>query len=393
MLLAAAVGLAVFGLALTVALRVFFPIFDLPAPAGPYGIGTVTYHWVDASRREVFVSDPAVHRELMVQVWYPAKTESSARREPYIDDPAMLVPLAHLLHLPGFVFRHLKRVRTNAVEAAPVEVGLPAFPLLVCSHGRGGYRQEDTWLVEELVSQGYIVAAIDHPYAASGVGFPDGRRAMFDARMCDRRFAGSKIPYLAQDASFALNELTAVDGADPHGMLTGHIDTSRVGIFGLSLGGEISAQAALEDERIRACMVIDAWMPPEVLCRGLCQPTMFLTRDAETMEREGWSAADASETLTTMRAVYDTLPAAGYFVQVRGMFHQDFSDAPLLSPLTSVLGLTGPIEPKRAHDILTAYSLAFFDSALKGQARPLLDTSSSRYPEVRAEARTSVGAL
>jgi hypothetical protein len=353
----------------------------------------VTYHWVDASRREIFVSDPAVRRELMVQVWYPAKTESSARRAPYIDDPTTLVPLAHLLHLPGCVFRHLKRVRTNAVEAAPVVVGPSAFPLLICSHGRGGYRQEDTWLVEELVSQGYIVAAIGHPYAASGVGFPDGRRAMFDARMRDREFVGSKIPYLAQDASFALDKLIAANGADPRGILAGRIDTSRVGIFGLSLGGEVSAQAALEDERIRACLVMDVWMPAEVVSRGLCQPTMFLTRDAETMELEGWSAADVSETLTTMRAVYETLPAAGYFVVVHGMFHQDFSDAPLLSPLTSLLGLTGPIERQRAHDILTAYSLAFFDSMLKGRQTSLLDASSPCYPEVEVEARTSPAAL
>jgi hypothetical protein len=57
--------------------------------------------------------------------------------------------------------------------------------VLIFSHGRGGYRQHNTMQVEELVSHGYIVAAIDHPYAATGVVFPDGRIAAFDPRMFD----------------------------------------------------------------------------------------------------------------------------------------------------------------------------------------------------------------
>ena len=43
------------------------PAFVFPPPSGPYGIGTVTYHWVDTERREVFSSRPDDRRELMVQ--------------------------------------------------------------------------------------------------------------------------------------------------------------------------------------------------------------------------------------------------------------------------------------------------------------------------------------
>ena len=387
-----AIGLGVLCLALWAAQRIIFPVFDFPAPAGLFAIGTVTYHWVDTARREAFVSDSPERRELMVQVWYPARTDESAPRTVYVDDPSLLLPLAHLLHLPGFVFRHLKRIHTNAVEAAPVAAGQPAFPLVICSHGRGGYRQEDTWLVEELVSHGYIVAAIDHPFAASGVRFPDGRRVMYDARMNERGFLDSKISFLAQDVSFTLNQLESINRSDTHDdLLTGHIDTGRTAVLGLSLGGMVGAQAAVCDERIKACLVMDVRVPEEVLRDGLRQPAMFLTRDPETMRLEGWTEADAGETLTTMRAAFHTLPGTGYFVQVAGMFHQDFSDAPLLSPLTSVLGLTGPIGHRRAHEITAGYSLAFFDSELKGRLEPLLKGASPRYPEVQVETRAHPG--
>ena len=55
------------------------PIFHFPKPTGSYAIGTVTYHWVDLSRPELFTTDPNDHRELMAQVWYPAKNEPRRR--------------------------------------------------------------------------------------------------------------------------------------------------------------------------------------------------------------------------------------------------------------------------------------------------------------------------
>lgn len=82
-----------------------------------------------------------------------------------------------------------------------------------------------------------------------------------------------------------------------------------------------------------------------------------------------------------MQAVYEKLPGDGYFVQVPGMFHTDFSDAPLLSPLTRAIGLTGPIDPARAHAITSKYTLEFFDRYLSNKPAPLLDGKID-FPEV-----------
>ncbi|MEU8241109.1 hypothetical protein AB0C07_22930 [Actinoplanes missouriensis] len=50
-------------LVMSVALPVVVPVSQFPAPSGRYGIGTVTYHWVDQSRPELFTADPADQRE------------------------------------------------------------------------------------------------------------------------------------------------------------------------------------------------------------------------------------------------------------------------------------------------------------------------------------------
>ena len=100
----AGVGLGLGGLALAIpaVLRIVLPVFHFPRPSGPYQIGTVTYHRVDAGRHEIFSADPNAHRELMVQVWYPAKEDLSSARAPYVQDADALSPaLARVLHLPG----------------------------------------------------------------------------------------------------------------------------------------------------------------------------------------------------------------------------------------------------------------------------------------------------
>src|SRR5215204_6804576 len=53
-----AVGLGVLGLTISIVLPIMLPVFRSPHPSGPYEIGTLTYHWKDADRPEVFTADP-----------------------------------------------------------------------------------------------------------------------------------------------------------------------------------------------------------------------------------------------------------------------------------------------------------------------------------------------
>src|SRR6266540_2363280 len=403
-----AVGLGVLGLAISTALPIILPVFRFPKPSGPYEIGTLTYHWVDADRPEVFTDNLDDRRELMVQIWYPAEGNPSSPRAPYIPDADVVArAVARFLKLPEFTFGSWKYSTTNAIASAPVADDQPSYPVLILLVGLGGYRQVQTFQVEELASHGYIVAAIDQPYAATVVVFPDGRQAAYDTRMepphrqagydpntapAHSAFADAHIPYLAQDALFTLDQLAALNQADPNGILTGRLDLARAGLFGHSLGGIVGGEVCRVEPRLRACLLEDAYMRADVVRGGLRQPTMFITRDADTMRLErrrsgGWSEAAIREHLITMRAVYERLPSDGYYVQVPGAFHVDMTDAPLLSPLATRLGLSGPIGGQRAHRIINAYSLAFFDRHLKSQPAPLLDGPAKQYPDVLFQTR------
>lgn len=233
------------------------------------------------------------------------------------------------------------------------------------------------------------------------MAFPDGRLVTLDARLlpgprggfpADRQFLDDvAVPFLAGDVRFTLDRLAALNQADPNGVLTGRLDLRRAGMFGPSLGGLVGAEACRVDPRLRAFLAMDVHMPASVVQAGLEQPTLFISREARWMELEGWNREAIAETQTTLRAVYEELPGDGYLVLVPGMFHLDFSDAPLYSPVTRWLGLTGPIDAHRASRILDAYTLAFFDRHLKGLPARLLDGASQEFPEVSFRTRRPAG--
>lgn len=371
-------------------------VSTFPPPTGPYAIGTVTYHWVDEDRPEISAADADARRELMVQVWYPAKETPASPRAPYIPEADAVAPaLARFLGVSGSTFDPLKDVTTNAVALAPIADDKHAFPVLIMLVGiMGSYRQIQTFQVEELASHGYVVVALDQPYVVAMVVFPDGRQAAYDDRWDPPHsaFMDAHIQYLAHDVIFTLDQVASLDRADPNDILTGRLDLERIGVVGHSLGAVVGSEACHLDGRPRAALLEDAFMPSDVVHAGLNLPTMFITRDADSMRFErrtagGWPESDIRETLDTMRSVYERLPRDGYYLQVPGMFHLDMTDAPFFSSLVSWRGFTGPIGGDRAHQIINAYSVAFFDRHLRAQPSPLLEGPSERFPEVLFESR------
>jgi len=407
-ILSTGAGMVVF--IVSIVLPILMPVFHFAQPTGPYGIGTVIYHWVDTSRPELFTPDPNDHRELMAQVWYPAKPEPSGPHALYIQDgDAVTLAMAHLLRFPDFLFTHFKYVTTNAVASAPIADNFSSYPVLIYLTGLDGFRAVSTFQIEALVSHGYIVVGLDQPGAVAMARFPDGRqisgwkKAEIDPLIMQsvepqpnapalygKALPDGIIPYFAQDVTFALDQLSAVNISDPEHILTCRLDLGHAGTFGISLGGMTAGEACLKEPRLKACLIMDVWMTADVVRSGLQQPTMFITRDADTMRLErqrsgGWTEKDIALTLTTMRAVFERLPGDGDYLQIPTMFHLNFTDFPYWLPITSQLGLTGPIDGQRGFDILNAYSLAFFDRYLKSQPSPLLDGPSKQFPEVILE--------
>ncbi len=408
-----AICLATVALPIMIIPSIIFPVFRFPHPTGRYEIGTLVYDWVDENRPEIFTVNPNDRRELVVQIWYPAKTGPSSPKTPYIQNAdIVMAAFSKILHRPEFVFRNFKYVTTNATASVAIADTESSSPVLLFLEGAAGFRQMNNFQVEELVSQGYVVAAIDQPGTAAAVVFRDGHQidgvpveqmqalirpsymggenkaALNDNELTDT----SIITYLTQDAIFVLNQLAELNRNDPNNILTGRLDMQRVGAFGISLGGIVVGETCRLESRLKACLMMDAPMPTDVVQFGLSRPSMWMTRGADTMRLEakrsgGWPENEITAHLTSMRAAYVGNKEDSYFVQLPGAFHSNFTDVPLWSPLAQWLGITGPMDGARAHQIINTFSIAFFNKHLKNLQADQLDTPSTRYPEIVLEKR------
>ena len=119
---------------------------------------------------------------------------------------------------------------------------------------------------------------------------------------------------------------------------------------------------------------------------------MIIGRDADVMRAErsragGWPESEITHTIDSQRALFEHNRADAYYVTMNGMFHVNWTDAPIWSPIVRWIGLAGPIDPYRGFAETNSYTLAFFDRYLKGKPSPLLNETPGRQPDARLEVR------
>ena len=125
------------------------------------------------------------------------------------------------------------------------EGDLTSRPLLIYSHGFTGEHVESSHLVEHLVRNGYVVAAVDFPLSS--------------------RRSPVKIPQLLDianqpgDVSAVIDHLLTLNN-DPKSVLHQRIDPNKIGSVGLSLGGLTTALVSfhpdLKDQRITSAVMM-----------------------------------------------------------------------------------------------------------------------------------------
>ena len=120
-----------------------------------------------------------------------------------------------------------------------------AHPLLVLSHGFGGYHRDSTHLAKYLASNGYVVASVDFPL--SSMRTPAEVPQLVDVvnQPGDVSAIIDHVLGLADDSTSDLHQ---------------RIDPEKVGVLGLSLGGLTTALVSfhpdLKDQRVKAAVMM-----------------------------------------------------------------------------------------------------------------------------------------
>ena len=376
-------SVAVLGLLTSGFLGWAFPVPDLPAPTGTSKVGTSVIYFKDENREEIYTDLAGDRREIMAQIWYPAAPAADARPMRWLSNAPVIGPaIADWVRLPDFLFDHINLINSNSYLDAPIS-GAGVFPVLLYSHGWGGFRQINQNQIEQLASLGYVVVAVDHTYGAMVTEMPDGRVLMNNRAILtpssapdsEARFARLVNVY-AQDLRFTLDQLERANtGEGPFGKrFAGRLDLGRIGLFGHSTGGAAVFQACGQDSRCRAVIGQDpvtTGVDATITSRGLTQPSLsFFSKDY-------LDSPSDKRTVSMLQAG----KSDGFRIGIPTAAHYDFVLTPFFSPLAATIGLKGPIPSDRVVGLIDAYQEAFFDEYLRGKPSTLLTGASKPYPE------------
>ncbi|WP_156757792.1 alpha/beta hydrolase family protein [Actinokineospora pegani] len=329
----------------------------LPHPTGHSAVGRHTHQLVDLSRTDPWVPESGPRR-LMVTLFYPA-VPGSGRPAAYLaqDEAKAVVDNAGIGDaLPG---PELAATRVWSRENA---LPLPGRrPLVLLSPGFGAPRQTLTGLAEDLASNGYVVAAVDHAYESLATRFAEGVLPCAACDLIDQVGPVRVGDNRGVDLGFVLDRLRHLPW----------VDRTRVAAVGHSMGGLASATVMRLDPRVRAGVNLDG---PVLPAEGVGDRP-YLLFGTESAHSPG-SVADPS-----WDAAWPELTGWKRWLTAAGADHFSFTD---LNLLTQQGGLFPemPLTGARSLELTRAYTRAFLDQHLRGGPPGVFDGPTADNPEI-----------
>lgn len=353
---------------------------SLPKPTGKYFVGVTYLSFVDNERKELFDNNQEKNREITVKTWYPSDTVSDF--EPYLLKSESEFAVKYLQFPEIF-----KTLKTNSSRDVPLSSKESKYPVLIFSHGWGEHYSQNSVLMEELASHGYIVFSISHHYECKFSSFPDGRFIYIDmnsgrlqkimGEMANPEVLAvlQKFPdagndeerlqvfkdmeralpmgltesskYWAEDISFFIDQLNGLNNENK--FFKNKLNLDEIGVFGMSLGGFASNEASMLDNRVRACVNMDGGFHGLITKSEIKIPTMFLNSNRYL----GYG------NIFTKRSEMDC-----YSFTVKNSDHMNFTDYSIYH-VPAAEPLLGSIEGSKVTEIMNIMVLNFFDKYLK----------------------------
>jgi dienelactone hydrolase len=358
---------------------VLVPLESIEPPTGKYDIGTQVYFWTDKSRGEVYTTDPSDYRELMVQIWYPAKGGENYQKAPHVTFPERAISsIARTAGLPSSFGKHGTQLTSNSVFGL-LPIQNKKFPLILFSHGDGGLLTQNTSQVEELVSNGYIVIACNHTYNASitfdkkGNSIPYKQNVSWNeqAQYHKKYYTNLLINYRYQDLAFLLKVLKQNQFDDGSvNPFKNNINFEKVGAMGHSMGGGTTYIAMLKNNQIKAGVALDGWffgLLEEDAKTNTKKPFLHLGQEQfldSGIEGDINFSKDGKRNFEIYNTILETNEES-YGVYIKNSLHYSYTDMKLIynqdAPLALPLDSLGEVDKNIVDDVVDKTILDFFN--------------------------------
>ena len=400
----------------------------LQKPSGNYPIGFQHTSLVDNSRTIELPRIGNVPRELPLMIWYPAATVEGCEPKHYQPEKAFQLnydlndgmigslpwPLSWFFQR---IFRkiHYADILTNAYLNAPLIQTPEKLPVLIFFEGYTSFMTQNTILLEELASHGYVVISVGVPQE-SVTEYPDGRITGVEPWILKemmkkdnlltkklltalRSFPKTGMAQLvestrllyaptAKDANGGMLAYTefvhqrmknvwyadllyTLDHLDALKTFKNRLDSGKIGVLGMSMGGGLASCAAYyKTPGVAATLSLDGCHYGMPYDAKLEIPHMIL---------HGYN---------TSRLLFERMEKDAYSVKVADTEHLDYMDQTLLEPVYRELGFTGKkVNPDVMLQVMNTYALAFFDQYVRGIDGSAVLKGAPRFNNVVVEAK------
>ncbi len=343
------------------------PEVPIPAPTGPFAIGT--------TQQTLAVSETRI---LTLDIWYPASSTAGYPVAPYAEK-RLNEALSRQFRMPRFMFSEKPSYSHREAPPAP-----GPHPVVLFNHGYASFSKQNVSTFQELASHGFVVISLAHPgeslLAQDGLGNPvffdpqsevnrEISRLQKDLRTYAQRLA-ERLSYqrqahtpeayaiasaqVAQDPQFVAlrpqiarwvedtrQVIVALQTGRGEGILR-EADPQNLTVMGHSLGGLVAMRLACEFvEGLRGIINLDGpWLHEDPEAHAVPRvPSLNLLSTHYRLGKHNLS------TRGTLDGLYRETSAAAHLVTLQGTSHYNFTDLNFV-PALKLSGMLGPIDTR-----------------------------------------------
>ena len=341
------------GFLLTGFLNYTFPEFAFPEPTGDYPVGVTK---LDSTNDADAV------------IWYPAApTEND---EPY-------GYLTHfdktLMGAPPIIYSHLKgKPMASFADAQAVSA---TFPVIIYAHSADGFAEENSFLLTDLASHGYVVVAIAHARGASEYDLDlqslGTEPETFMAAMKDY-----PLPDRLKEVEDVIAALPAINSS--HSLLQDRLDLSQINFVGYSLGGGVLSDYCALHDQCTAVLNLDGNPFMTAHTTGLSAPYFHISQNTafELAATDGPGSPTAQTANLYIEEVSQVVAntkgngKTAEWIMLNNSGHATFTDmAHWIGPRWGFLEiLLGTVDTELAHEAIHTTTIQFLQNPTEIQA-------------------------
>ncbi|MNO50159.1 isoform II [compost metagenome] len=293
----------------------------------------------DYTRKTKFQEEPE-GRKIVISIYYPdtdGVPNQNKSEMKYMDLFCPCEQLARaILQDIEMNMDLIDGLSTSISERASQQKSKRAYPIIIYSPALGLDRDMYIYNIQALVKQEFIVVTVSAAYEAMFTVCPSGEfinqsETMRKIQATDYNELHHLISIRKKDIQYVLDYLSDLNAKDKNFM--GSFNMDKIGMIGHSIGGATALNLTMEDDRIKAVVLLDAslhlYIENEEKHNSV--PILLLRQKASALEALSNILQEkiANDFIKGQEKLFMNWSGYKSFLKIESATHMSFSDMPL----------------------------------------------------------------